>query len=202
MKKRAATRATQKHRAAQLVLNQTQVGLALGFLAIGVLLAFGVGFMLGMWYQATERITPYEAEFVPSTKHEAHEPPRRFDTTVGRSTEGETTLVQGDGVTGGEAVRSASEVIPAATEGARSSSGPGYSVQVGSFRARAQAEQLHSRLMQKGYPARIEASQIIGKGVWYRVRVGHFAERAAADRTAQQLVSQEQLSVVVTDALR
>ena len=195
MKKRAATQATQKPRAAQLVLNQTQVGLALGFLAIGVLLAFGVGFMLGMWYQATERITPHEAEFVPSTKYEAHESPLRFDTTVGQSTEGEATLAQGDGGTD-------SAVIPAATEGARSSSGPGYSVQVGSFRARAQAEQLHGRLMQKGYPARIEASQILGKGVWYRVRVGHFAERAAADRTAQRLVSQEQLAVIVTDALR
>jgi cell division protein FtsN len=41
-----------------------------------------------------------------------------------------------------------------------------------------------------------------GKGIWYRVRVGHFADRAAADRVAQRLVSQERLSVMITEASR
>lgn len=189
MKKRVATRTTRKPPATQLVLNQTQVGLALGFVAIGVLMAFGVGFVVGMWYQATERVTPYEAEFVPSTKQEAQARPPGVDSPLDQPLEGQKAP--------------ASPVsTPVVTEGAVPSAGPGYSVQVGSFRTREQAEQLHGRLMQKGYPARIEVSQVTDRGMWYRVRVGHFADRADADRAAQRLVSQEQLSVMVTDAVR
>ena len=72
-----------------------------------------------------------------------------------------------------------------------------YSVQVGSFRARQQAEQLQRRLLAKGYAARVEASTVPGRGIWYRVRIGDFADRGAADRAAQRLVAQEHLSVMI-----
>lgn len=77
------------------------------------------------------------------------------------------------------------------------SSAAGYSVQVGSFRTLEQAEQLRSRLVQKGYPARVQASVLPGKGLWYRVRVGHFPERLLADQTAQRLTAQERMPVIV-----
>jgi cell division protein FtsN len=70
-------------------------------------------------------------------------------------------------------------------------------VQVGSFRTPEQAEQLRSRLVHKGYPARVQASVLPGKGVRYRVRVGNFPERLVADQTAQRLTTQERMSTIV-----
>jgi general secretion pathway protein A len=77
---------------------------------------------------------------------------------------------------------------------------PHYSVQVGSFRAREQAEVLRRHLTHKGYPARIRASIVPGQGTWYRVRVGHFANRETADQTAQRLATHENLSVLIAAA--
>ena len=42
-----------------LLLNQVQLGLALGFVAVALLIVFGVGVLVGMWYQASSHITPY-----------------------------------------------------------------------------------------------------------------------------------------------
>jgi cell division protein FtsN len=81
----------------------------------------------------------------------------------------------------------------------QSSAETGYSVQVGSFRAREEAEQLRQRLTQKGYPIWVQPSIVTGQGIWYRVRVGHFPDRASADRAAQRLASQERVSIMVTE---
>jgi cell division protein FtsN len=70
---------------------------------------------------------------------------------------------------------------------------------VGSFRAREEAERLRDRLTQKGYPVWVLPSVVVGQGIWYRVRVGSFPDRAAADRAAQRLVTQERVSVMVTE---
>jgi cell division protein FtsN len=51
--------------------------------------------------------------------------------------------------------------------------------------------------VQKGYPARVQASVLPGKGTWYRVRVGNFPERLMADQTAQRLTTQERMSAIV-----
>jgi cell division protein FtsN len=90
-------------------------------------------------------------------------------------------------------------IAPALTAVPPQPSAPGYSVQVGSFRAREEAEQLRSRLTQKGYPVLVLPSVVAGQGIWYRVRVGHFPDRAAADRAAQRLATQERVSVLVTE---
>jgi cell division septation protein DedD len=82
--------------------------------------------------------------------------------------------------------------------GRQPSAEAGYSVQVGSFRAREEAEQLRHRLTQRGYPVWVQPSIVTGQGIWYRVRVGHFPDRATADRAAQRLASQERVSIMVT----
>jgi hypothetical protein len=53
-----AVNTVQQKRSGAGALNRIQVGLACGFVGIGLLLAFGVGFIVGVWYQATENITP------------------------------------------------------------------------------------------------------------------------------------------------
>lgn len=72
-----------------------------------------------------------------------------------------------------------------------------YSVQVGSFRKVEQAYRLQSELMKKGYEARIGFSIVAGKGAWYRVRVGRFADRGSANETAQRLQQNEKVGVLV-----
>jgi len=37
-----------------------------------------------------------------------------------------------------------------------------------------------------------------GSGAWYRVRVGRYADRGAADETAQRLHESEKMKVLVT----
>ncbi|ETW99815.1 MAG: hypothetical protein ETSY1_13575 [Candidatus Entotheonella factor] len=72
-----------------------------------------------------------------------------------------------------------------------------YSVQVGSFRKVEQAYRLQDQLIKKGYQARIGLSIVEGKGAWYRVRVGRYADRGTANKTAQRLQNREKIDVLV-----
>ncbi|PON16993.1 hypothetical protein C2W62_15550 [Candidatus Entotheonella serta] len=72
-----------------------------------------------------------------------------------------------------------------------------YSVQVGSFRKVEQAYRLQDQLIKKGYQARIGLSIVEGKGAWYRVRVGRYADRGSANKTAQRLQNIENIDVLV-----
>lgn len=200
MKKRVATQTTEKGRRRQLVLNQTQVGLALGCVTISLMMAFGVGFIIGMWYQASEHITPYNSGGpLPITDQRAQKPPMTFYSTLPPSKQGSTSPTHSarDGMTSRD--RPLQRPMTTTGQGTAPLAGIRYSVQVGSFRGHEQAERLRSHLAHKGYPVRVEPSTVPGKGMWYRVRVGHFSDRPAADRTAQRLVSQEHLSVIIAD---
>jgi cell division protein FtsN len=85
----------------------------------------------------------------------------------------------------------------AETKTAQASSKTDFSVQVGSFGSSEQAEKLRSNLSQKGYPARVQLSDVPGQGLRYRVRVGNYAERTAASQSAQHLTVQEQVPAIV-----
>jgi cell division protein FtsN len=60
-----------------------------------------------------------------------------------------------------------------------------FSIQVGASQERAEAERIAARF--KSYRPRVEAAEIAGKGTWYRVRVGSFETREAADRYLKDL---------------
>lgn len=72
-----------------------------------------------------------------------------------------------------------------------------YSVQVGSFGNSEQAERLRTNLAQKGYPVRVQLSEVPGQGLRYRVRVGNYADRVSADQSAHHLTAQEQVPAIV-----
>jgi len=75
--------------------------------------------------------------------------------------------------------------------------GPRFTVQVGAFKARAQAEALRARLAESGQEA--DVSEVEAGGVTqYRVRVGTFATRAAARDAAARLGAERQLATYVT----
>ena len=80
---------------------------------------------------------------------------------------------------------------------AKATSAEDFSVQVGSFGSSEQAERLRTSLAQKGYPARVQLSSVPGQGLRYRVRVGSYTERTAADQTAHHLTAQEQVPAIV-----
>ena len=70
-------------------------------------------------------------------------------------------------------------------------------MQVGSFGSSEPAERLRTTLSQKGYLARVQPAAVPGQGLRYRVRVGTYTERTAADQTAQHLTAQEQVPAIV-----
>ena len=76
-------------------------------------------------------------------------------------------------------------------------SGSRFTVQVGAFKARAQAEALRTRLAEAGQEADLTEGEAAGV-TQYRVRVGTFATRAAARDAAARLGAERQLATYVT----
>lgn len=79
---------------------------------------------------------------------------------------------------------------------------PGYSVQVGAFRAPESARALAARLVARGYDAFVTTVDLgDGQGTWHRVRVGRLGDRTLADWLAGRLAEAERLPAqVVRDA--
>lgn len=82
---------------------------------------------------------------------------------------------------------------------APSTSGSGIQVQVGSFSERTQADSLASGLRAKGYRPTVSTTSSNGKTV-YRVRVGGYATRDAAEQAARRLEREEQLKTWIPPA--
>lgn len=74
------------------------------------------------------------------------------------------------------AVKESSEIIPPAV-----ASGT-FSVQVGSFSSVADAGRLKKKLTARGYPVFIAEADLGPKGLWYRVRLGPYADSEQAQR--------------------
>lgn len=73
-----------------------------------------------------------------------------------------------------------------------------YSMQVASYREREQAEKLVEKLSESGYrDVRLVEGEVAGRGTYYRVRVGRFASREAAERQGEDLLSQEGLEGLI-----
>ncbi len=69
-----------------------------------------------------------------------------------------------------------------------------YTIQVGAFRVRSEAERLEASLRQKGYPVRVEQSE---KKKIYRVRVGVFKDKSSAQQMAIKITRNEGLKTIV-----
>ena len=73
-----------------------------------------------------------------------------------------------------------------------------FTIQVGSVRDAAEARRIVERY--KSYRARIVTADIPGKGRWYRVRIGSFDNRAAAERYLKDVQRDEGAGGFVTPA--
>lgn len=71
-----------------------------------------------------------------------------------------------------------------------------YIVQVAATRDQAEARRMVDKLNGKGYVAASERADLGAKGIWYRVTVGPYGDKAAADAAAAQL-KQEKFAAIV-----
>jgi cell division septation protein DedD len=69
----------------------------------------------------------------------------------------------------------------------KAASGGNLVVQVSATKDQAEAKRLADKLNGKGFAAAVERADLGAKGVWYRVTVGPYADRAAADKAVAQL---------------
>ena len=76
---------------------------------------------------------------------------------------------------------------PAAPESRAQPAGKPYTVQVAAFKAAGDADKLVAELKQKGFSAYRAIGKVPGKGIWYRVRVGDFKNKAEAGSTIAKL---------------
>jgi len=72
-----------------------------------------------------------------------------------------------------------------------------FSIQVGSFAHKKQAEDLIHRLEEKGYPAFIKSQIISGMGRMYQVRIGRYRTLEEAKREAKIIERKEKLETYI-----
>jgi cell division septation protein DedD len=81
--------------------------------------------------------------------------------------------------------------LPAPTEQGR------YSIHVGSFKQKENADEIVGRLRKKGYPVLCNLADIPGKGELYRVKVGYYANGTEAKQVAKKLKTVEKVFTLV-----
>lgn len=94
-----------------------------------------------------------------------------------------------------DAIDSARDARGADSSPAAATTTSGFSVQIAAYRSRGDADALAARLARRGYEARV-----VGAGAPFRVRVGHFATRAAAAEMQRILARAKIEGMVVVDA--
>ena len=72
-----------------------------------------------------------------------------------------------------------------------------YTVQTASYQEREMAEDEVKRLKKRGFAAFIVSSELPGKGVWHRVRLGSFSNRAQAEKLQKAIHEKEGLLTIV-----
>lgn len=73
-----------------------------------------------------------------------------------------------------------------------------HAVQIGSFNSAADAIALKNRMLDKGYPAFVVEADLGKKGLWYRVRVGPYADSVGAKQAQVVLEKQEKIKGFVS----
>ncbi len=73
-----------------------------------------------------------------------------------------------------------------------------YTIQVSSHQERQTAEDEVKRMKQNGFAAYVVSSEIPGKGTWYRVRIGSFTKKEAAERLEKEVRAKTGVSPLVT----
>ncbi len=73
-----------------------------------------------------------------------------------------------------------------------------YTLQISSYQEKQMAAEDVKKMKQRGYSAFVVTSQLEGKGTWYRVRVGSFSNKAAAEKLQKELRAKAGVSPFIT----
>jgi DedD protein len=73
-----------------------------------------------------------------------------------------------------------------------------YTIQISAYQDKGMAEEDVKKMKTHGYAAFIVSYAVPDKGTWYRVRLGSFASRAAAEKLSKQLKAKEGISSFIT----
>jgi len=73
-----------------------------------------------------------------------------------------------------------------------------YSIQISSYPDREMADDEVKRMKKRGYAAFVVTSDVPDKGTWYRVRLGSFSNKAAAEKLMSELRTKEGLTPFIT----
>jgi cell division septation protein DedD len=65
-----------------------------------------------------------------------------------------------------------------------------WSIQVAAMKDTAEADRIVARLKQQGYPASRLTGEIVGKGLWHRIRIGPYPRREEADGVVARLTKE------------
>ncbi|MBK9263521.1 MAG: SPOR domain-containing protein [Polyangiaceae bacterium] len=78
--------------------------------------------------------------------------------------------------------------------------GPGgYQLQVSSFKTQQEAEKFASALRRRGHRAYVEAANVKGRGLWYRVRIGPFKYKNSASIYRQDFEAKERMVTFIIE---
>jgi DedD protein len=74
-----------------------------------------------------------------------------------------------------------------------------WTIQVAALKDTAEADRIVAKLKQQGYPASRLTGEIVGKGLWHRIRIGPYQRREEADGVVTRL-TKEGLSPIAINA--
>jgi len=86
---------------------------------------------------------------------------------------------------------------PPAAQSKTQEAGKPYTIQVAAFKAAGDADKLVAELKQKKFSAYRAIGKVPGKGIWYRVRVGEYPNRAEAGKMLASLKKEGLKPVIV-----
>lgn len=72
-----------------------------------------------------------------------------------------------------------------------------YTLQIAAYPEKRAAEDEVKKMKKLGYAAFIASSELPGKGIWHRVRLGSFLERSAAEKLQKTLHAKEGISPMI-----
>jgi len=72
-----------------------------------------------------------------------------------------------------------------------------YTVQIAAYPEKGLAEDEVRKMKKRGYAAFIASSELPGKGMWHRVRLGSFLNRTAAEKLQKDIRAKEGVSALV-----
>ena len=89
------------------------------------------------------------------------------------------------------------EPQPAASQSGVQPHDQTYTLQVAAFKNSGDADKLVAELKQKGFSAYRAIGKVPGKGIWYRVRIGDYKDKAEAGPTIAKLIKAGQKPMLV-----